>query len=723
MSMKKADKKALLNNENLIQSYIKKLSADILIIILPAMCIFFGGGFEGTSIFFLVMFSFIAVLSAGIFGGLKDKILKPVGYIPLVVFAILTFISLLFGESLSMGMRQFFLVICGIFLIITSASIAKQKPDAIKICMWIVSIVALFVCLFAVRDYALQTGGGINFWHAVMGTGEQLRLTGTFVHPGAFSGFLLISIPITLAIFITAQNTNRVYPFIACLSLIFQVISLLMTGTKFSVIVLVFVLLAFLIFGVLLKTFNKKNVKRLYFVGLVMIFAGVLFTAPILFRFQQTAEGGTQAHSTQFRIYCWKSAVNMIKDKPIWGTGPGTFQFAYSRYAIAGPTKHAHQSYLQTASESGIPALIFLIIGLKIIAICSLKTIWKERSNISSESIDKKLIYCGLLCGVYASALRGLVDSDWFIVGIWVAFCVFVGFMASYANSEKTISSLKTRYIYAVFISAGVVFYASLWIAYLIIPESFSRELSNNETAQRYSLASNIAPLDFYLAREDGKYKYLLDINKTLAEKRFAQSIALAPTNSETYGTIGNVYLLSNQKDKALEYFKKAIKYNPNSTLSLQSMANIYIEKNDTENLEKIYHRMLKIEKSKFEQIKGVPEIVDTRFVYAHLYFADKAIESNNTKEAIYHIDMAIDRLNRWRKETMAINIAMFTGMLSQNEFDNNYQMLSDSYKKLSEIYADMGDNTKSVEYEKLSQKVLEDYLLHKKEIDNLFRQ
>ena len=46
------------------------------------------------------------------------------------------------------------------------------------------------------------------------------------------------------------------------------------------------------------------------------------------------------------------------------GTGVGTFQIAYARYAETAFTLHAHNSYLQWMGETGIPGMLFLLTGL-----------------------------------------------------------------------------------------------------------------------------------------------------------------------------------------------------------------------------------------------------------------------------------------------------------------------------------------------------------------------
>ena len=79
--------------------------------------------------------------------------------------------------------------------------------------------------------------------------------------------------------------------------------------------------------------------------------------------------------SNRERINRWKCAMRMFADQPIFGFGPGTYQFCYGKYQIraemtristfSGNKGHAHSEYLNVLSESGAPGLLIfsLLIG------------------------------------------------------------------------------------------------------------------------------------------------------------------------------------------------------------------------------------------------------------------------------------------------------------------------------------------------------------------------
>jgi O-antigen ligase len=59
------------------------------------------------------------------------------------------------------------------------------------------------------------------------------------------------------------------------------------------------------------------------------------------------------------RPLLFEIALNMIRQYPLWGTGPGSFHLVFpyfsAEYRLEGRFTHAHQDYLQTLVEWGIP--------------------------------------------------------------------------------------------------------------------------------------------------------------------------------------------------------------------------------------------------------------------------------------------------------------------------------------------------------------------------------
>lgn len=114
---------------------------------------------------------------------------------------------------------------------------------------------------------------------------------------------------------------------------------------------------------VLLRLPSGKQFKMVLVAGLVVAgSAGFFWTHSGFFR-----KGAT---SVSARFDYWRAAVQTAKDKPVFGTGPGTFFIPYQK--IKRPesemSRLVHNDYLEQASDSGIVGLLtytlFIVGGL-----------------------------------------------------------------------------------------------------------------------------------------------------------------------------------------------------------------------------------------------------------------------------------------------------------------------------------------------------------------------
>jgi O-antigen ligase len=75
------------------------------------------------------------------------------------------------------------------------------------------------------------------------------------------------------------------------------------------------------------------------------------------------------------RPLLWRAAVQVAQDQPLLGEGPGRFEAGFLRHNVAVPpgirltryplrSAHAHSEFLQSAAESGWPALVFFLLAL-----------------------------------------------------------------------------------------------------------------------------------------------------------------------------------------------------------------------------------------------------------------------------------------------------------------------------------------------------------------------
>jgi O-antigen ligase len=180
------------------------------------------------------------------------------------------------------------------------------------------------------------------------------------------------------------------------------------------------------VFSTLFIVFLRKRVLALILVAILIII--------ILFLPQNEKDRITSITRTTVladRPAMWKAALNIFKDHPVFGAGPGMYEKLFDKYYAApegykGYTYlHAHNTYLELMAEMGVVGLLAFLGIFAVFLKYAFKT-------IISTSGDKQAIILGLtgtvigiliLCTTGTVIIVGLNTSAlfWFLFGIAVS--------------------------------------------------------------------------------------------------------------------------------------------------------------------------------------------------------------------------------------------------------------------------------------------------------------
>lgn len=143
------------------------------------------------------------------------------------------------------------------------------------------------------------------------------------------------------------------------------------------------------------------------------------------------------------RINRWHSAIKMFQDRPIFGWGPGTYQFCYAPYQAsqnktiistnAGDGGNAHSEYIGPLAEQGLlGSLAFILIA--VISIVMGYKIYKS-STSQDVRITVLTITMALVAYYVNGVLNNFLDSDKASVPFWI----FLAMLAAinHANNDK----------------------------------------------------------------------------------------------------------------------------------------------------------------------------------------------------------------------------------------------------------------------------------------------
>lgn len=160
------------------------------------------------------------------------------------------------------------------------------------------------------------------------------------------------------------------------------------------------------------------------------------------------------------RINRWQSAFRMFNERPIFGWGPGTYQFIYAPFqrskertiisTNAGDLGNAHSEYIGPLSEQGIPGLLSVLSLIVVVMVTGIKVYRKAQNK------EVKLFSLVTLLALVTYFVHGLLnnflDTDKASVPFWGFFAAIVAMdlyhkdkTSVYENLPETETPLITK--------------------------------------------------------------------------------------------------------------------------------------------------------------------------------------------------------------------------------------------------------------------------------------
>ena len=174
------------------------------------------------------------------------------------------------------------------------------------------------------------------------------QLYGHMFYPNALAGVILLLLPVSLALLL-GQGRWLVPRYAIALGLAAVGLACLYwSGSKAGW------LIALVLLGAWFLHLPLSGKLKLGLAGAAMVLGLTGFAVKYADYFDRGAT------SVGARFGYWGAAVQSATEKPLLGTGPGTFQLAYKRHRTpnAEPTRLTHNDYLQQASDSGWPGFV-----------------------------------------------------------------------------------------------------------------------------------------------------------------------------------------------------------------------------------------------------------------------------------------------------------------------------------------------------------------------------
>jgi putative inorganic carbon (HCO3(-)) transporter len=246
------------------------------------------------------------------------------------------------------------------------------------------------------------------------------------------------------------SKTTRFFSFI--------VLSVLMVALVLSYCRAAWLSLAFALVVLFIVIFRIKF-KWIFFVTVIFGFAIYIFSFEIFDRLEKNRQGPSANfaehlrsisnistdNSNLERINRWQSALRMYRDRPVFGYGPGTYQFEYAPFqrsdektlisTNAGDKGNAHSEYIGPLAEQGLPGMI-LVIVLVVYFINTAMRVYR-RSDDPEVKMLSLLLMLSLLTYFLHGTMNNFLDTDKASVPVWGFIAAIVSLDIYSLNGKK----------------------------------------------------------------------------------------------------------------------------------------------------------------------------------------------------------------------------------------------------------------------------------------------
>lgn len=254
------------------------------------------------------------------------------------------------------------------------------------------------------------------------------RIFATLVYPNALATLILLVLPaLTVLSWRMQVGESSIFRGVATGVLLYAGLACLFwSGSKSGW------LIALIVIAVAILHLKFSSRLKWLFVSTLLVIGLTGFTVRFSHYFQQGAT------SVGARLDYWRAAVQIIQQKPLFGTGPGTFSIPYGQLKApeAEMARLVHNDYLEQGSDSGIPGFV-LYLGF----VCSIMVLLYRRimSNFDAAVF-------AIWLGILGFLLHGCVEFGLYIPAIsWTAFAMMGILWGSVAPSTPNPTASKSQ--------------------------------------------------------------------------------------------------------------------------------------------------------------------------------------------------------------------------------------------------------------------------------------
>ncbi len=313
--------------------------------------------------------------------------------------------------------------------------------------------------------------------------------------------------------------------------------------------------------------------------------------------------------STQTRTLVWANTIQMFRDNPLLGVGPGQWRIEYAKYGVDGfehdirnGSKHfqrPHNDFLWILGETGFLGLFFYLVIYIGVLVLAFRLFYKGE-NLKSRILGMLAFsfLIGFILNLFVSFPRERVSHN-------LIYLILFALVLNETNKEHNQWWIcrKLHLKIGVVVLLLAISMVNLWAANQIFrgekaarAVKFGISRKNYQIVLRasksvketlYTMDAFAVPMSYYEGIAHSKFKNMED-----AKLAFDQAYKTHPYHLQVLNNLGTSFDLTGNKQAALKYYNQALSISPRYKEALINSAIVYYNLND---FEKSFENILKV--------------------------------------------------------------------------------------------------------------------------------
>lgn len=559
-------------------------------------------------------------------------------------FIVILSFSLMISNAVGVSFGDHIIFISYIILYFIIINVINQKKEFNSF------IKIFFITSFLVSIYALIQYYGLDPYFT-----EINEITSTIGQKNWISNYLAIIFPVIFSYFLLQREKKNKLIYYLLLSVLYATLMICQSRGIWISISLTLIFAIYIIFKFKFYEIFEKNKKWLIALFIIFLIITIIYSTDnplnksvITVTERAISTFDEKDPSVKTRLLIWGSTLDMIKDKPLLGSGIGTFKMNYLDYQadflkknpdyikFSGKAAESHNEYLQMGAELGIVGLGIFLSILFVFYSLTLKYLKSKHNN------QDRIIIFGLLMGITSFLIHSLFTFPFHVPVLGSSFFILLGLTVVYISGfgfskgdRKNIKRIKININYTIKkIIIILMFIIGFFLVGTLVFKPYFAEINYFKGIKYYEKGNyDNALKDFKYAvwldnyngrilHALGSTYYHLDIQDEA--QKILQRTKYCFNDRNIFRNLGLSYTQSGNYQEAEKEFRHAIYLDPNFTKAYIDLAYLYAIQKDYDKAIIEWTKILEIEPNFSEKYNVLYYIGLT---YQKKEMPDKALE------------------------------------------------------------------------------------------------